>query len=74
MLKEDVPLPPNGRATKRSDRLRTLPTKGIKGFVTRHLPQDHPLRQVILAEKEELTAEEFTAKMDIWLLLLNQRV
>lgn len=50
---------------------RTVSTKGIKDFVSKHLPVQHPLRQVILLEKDKLTPEEVVAKMEIWLVLLN---
>lgn len=49
----------------------SISTRRIKSFALSHLPQEHPLRQVILAEKEKLTAEEFMAKMEIWLVLLH---
>lgn len=45
---------------------------GIKAFVSSHFPPGHPLREVILAEKENLEPEEFLAKMETWLILLNQ--
>jgi hypothetical protein len=49
----------------------SISTRRIKSFALSHLPEGHPLRQVILAEKEELTAEEFMAKMEIWVILLD---
>jgi hypothetical protein len=65
------------KQTKGNSTLRDSPqsvsTKGIKAFVSSHFPSDHPLRQVILAEKEKLTGEEFLAKMDVWLVLLNHK-
>lgn len=53
--------------------LGIIPTRAIKSFVLSRLPPDHPLRQVILAEKENLTREEFVAKMEVWLILLSQK-
>jgi hypothetical protein len=35
------------------------------------LPKESVLREVILSGKEELTAEEFMAKMEVWLVLFN---
>ena len=35
------------------------------------LPKDSRLRDLILAEDDELDAEEFLAKMDLWLKLLR---
>jgi hypothetical protein len=47
-------------------------TSGMRSFVLEKLPKESVLREVILSEKEELTPEEFIAKMEIWLVLLNQ--
>jgi hypothetical protein len=49
----------------------SISTRRIKSFALSHLPQDHPLRQVILAERETLRAEEFVAKMEVWLILID---
>jgi hypothetical protein len=46
-------------------------TKGLRRFVLEKLPKKSVLREVVLSEKEELTAEEFIAKMEVWLVLLN---
>lgn len=53
---------------------QAISTKRIKSFVSSHLPTDHPLRHVVMAEKEKLTGEEFLAKMDVWLVLIEQRI
>ncbi len=45
----------------------------LKDFVLAHLPDDHPLRSVILAERDVLTPPEFLAKMEVWTILLNRR-
>lgn len=45
---------------------------GIKALVSSHFPPGHSLREVILAEKENLEPEELLAKMETWLILLNQ--
>lgn len=54
--------------TRRSVRIRPL-----KEWVLARFPEDHPLREVILAEKDVLTAAEFLAKMEVWTVLLNRR-
>jgi hypothetical protein len=55
------------------DSPQSVSTKGIKAFVSSHLPSNHPLRQVVLAEKEKLMCEEFLAKMEVWLVLLDNK-
>ncbi len=52
---------------------RLVSTEGLKQMVLARFPEDHPLRQVILAERDVLTSEEFLAKMPVWLVLLNRR-
>ncbi len=52
---------------------RAISTKGIKAFVSSHLPSDHPLRLLISTEKAELTVEEFRIKLDDWLTLLDYK-
>jgi len=47
-------------------------TEGLKQLVLARFPEDHPLREVILAERDVLTAEELLAKMPVWLVLLNR--
>lgn len=49
-----------------------ISTDGIKALVSSHLPPGHHLREAILAEREKLEPEEFLAKMETWLILLNQ--
>lgn len=46
-------------------------TEGLRRFVLEKLPKESVLRKVILSGKEELTAEEFMAKMEVWLVLFN---
>jgi hypothetical protein len=36
------------------------------------LPKDSVLREIILGDKDELGAEEYIAKVDIWLRLLGR--
>jgi hypothetical protein len=56
------------------DSPQSVSTKGIKDFVSKHLPRQHPLREVILLEKDTLTPEEVLAKMEVWMVLLDHRV
>jgi hypothetical protein len=44
----------------------------LKEFSFEKLPKYHPLRDVLLMEKDELTAEEFLIKMDVWFKLLRK--
>ncbi|MFQ6060283.1 MAG: hypothetical protein ACE5KV_03160 [Thermoplasmata archaeon] len=49
-----------------------ISTNGIKTFVSSRFPPGHALRETVLAEREKLEPEEFLAKMETWLILLNQ--
>lgn len=62
-----------GNSTLR-DSPQSVSTNRVKALVSSHFPPDHPLRQVILVEKEKLTSEEFLAKMEVWLVLLENKV
>ncbi len=55
--------PPSGEA---------LSIRSLKEFVTARLPEDHPLRAVIVAERDALTPAEFLAKMEVWAVLLSR--
>jgi hypothetical protein len=52
---------------------RLVSTEGLKQLVLARFPEDHPLREVILAERDVLTSEEFLAKMSVWIVLLNRK-
>ncbi len=52
---------------------RLVSTAGLKQLVLARFPEDHPLREVILAERDVLTSEELLAKLSVWLVLLNRR-
>ncbi len=52
---------------------RLVSTEGLKQLVLARFPEDHPLREVILAERDVLTSEELLAKMPVWLVLLNRK-
>ena len=44
-------------------------TRLLKAFAVQ-LPKTHPLRNVLLLERDVLTASEFVAKMETWQALL----
>ena len=43
--------------------------KPMKDLVLSQFPPKHPLRDVILAEKDTMTRDELTAKMEVWVIL-----
>ncbi len=51
----------------------SLSMRGLKDLVLAQFPEGHPLREVILAEKDRLTPAEFLAKMPVWFVLLSCR-
>ena len=52
--------------------LRRVSIVGLKQFAVTRLPKGSALRELLLSERDELAAEEFLAKMDVWLKLLRQ--
>jgi hypothetical protein len=48
---------------------RSLSTGRLKA-VASELPKEHPLRQVLMVEADEMEQEEFLAKLRTWLRLL----
>ena len=48
--------------------------RALKDFALAQLPEDHLLRSVLLVERDFLTPLELIAKMEVWVVLLNQRV
>jgi len=44
--------------------------RSLKAFVVQ-LPKNHPLRNVLLLERDTLTASEFIAKLETWQALLK---
>ena len=48
---------------------RSLSTGRFKA-VASELPKEHPLRQVLMVEADEMEQEEFLAKLRTWLRLL----
>ncbi len=58
-----------GLTLKHEDRVVNIGR--FKGFATESLPVNSRLRDVLLSEKDQLTAKDFLAKMDVWMRLLN---
>lgn len=48
-----------------------LDMRRLKDFALKTLPEDSKLRILLLSEKDELSVEEFVAKVGIWLKLLT---
>ncbi len=50
---------------------RELDISGLKLWAEENLPRSSPIRSILLLERGSLTVEEFIAKMDIWLKLVD---
>ncbi len=50
---------------------RDVNISGLKWFATESLPGNSRLRDVLLSERDQLTAMDFLAKMEVWMRLLN---
>jgi len=46
----------------------------LRKIALEHLPSSSILREVIMAEGEKLTPEEFLGKLDVWLLLFKKEI
>jgi hypothetical protein len=46
--------------------------RSLKQFAFEMLPKESPLRDLLLTEKDEMPAEEFIIKLEIWLKLLKK--
>jgi hypothetical protein len=44
--------------------------KSLKKFVYEHLPTNSTIRDLILAEPDQMSTQEFLIKMEIWLRLI----
>ncbi len=53
---------------------RMIKTSSLRRFASQGLPSSSVLREVLMAENEKLTAEEFLAKLDIWLHLFKRDI
>jgi len=45
--------------------------RSLKGFASERLHTSSQLRNVLLSERDQLKVNDFLAKMDIWITLLN---
>jgi len=45
--------------------------RSLKGFASERLHSSSGLRNVLLSERDQLGVNDFLAKMDIWITLLN---
>ena len=43
----------------------------LKRFASDNLPSNSRLRSVLLSERDQLKVNDFLAKMDVWMTLLN---
>jgi hypothetical protein len=48
---------------------KTVNISRLKTFTLQKLPQDWPLREILLAEKDELDVCTFLARLPVWLQL-----
>jgi hypothetical protein len=51
--------------------LKLLDIIGLKLWAEENLPLTSQIRSILLVERDSLTVEEFIAKMDIWLKLID---
>ena len=61
----------NGNESGIVERSEQVDIQGIKHWATANLPTILHLRGILLLEKDHLTVDEFLAKMDVWMRLLN---
>ena len=61
----------NGNESGNVERSEQVDIHGIKLWAKANLPIISHLRGILLLEKEILTVDEFMAKMDIWLKLIE---
>jgi hypothetical protein len=52
---------------------RTVSLKPLKELVLSDLPQRDLLRDVVLSERDELTPQEFLAKLEVWFAIRRSR-
>ena len=61
----------NGNESGNVEHSGHVDVHGMKLWATANLPKNSLLRGVLLLEKDVLTVDEFLAKMDIWLKLIE---
>jgi len=59
--------------TSGGPQVRFVSIRPLKDLVLAHFPEGHPLREVILAERDALSPNEFVAKLETWAFLLNRK-
>lgn len=76
MLSSGEPYCGTIRKAKREQRLKhsRVNISNLKGFAMTNLQAAPALRDLILSENDEMTVEEFLAKMDVWLKLFRREV
>ena len=52
--------------------IRTVDIRSLKELAMRIMPKESVLRDIIPGDKDELSAEEYIAKVDVWLRLLRR--
>ena len=50
---------------------RSVKTEKLKKWAQASLPVDSNLRELLMLERDEIGAEEFIIKIDVWLKLLE---
>ena len=53
--------------------VRVVSIRSLKDLVLERFPEGHPLREVILAERDALSPNEFVAKLETWAFLLSRK-
>ena len=61
----------NGTVSKRTPCRKLIDMSRLKDFVECNFPPGEPIREVIICEKDIISAEEFLAKLPIWLKLMD---
>jgi hypothetical protein len=54
------------------NRIRVINIERLKIFASQNLPRDHPLRKLLIAERSQLTPQEYLAKLESWQHLLRE--
>lgn len=60
----------SGSSTRLSSSHKVVSIRSLKAFALK-MPKSHSLRHVLMLERDILTIEEFIAKMETWLTLLE---
>jgi len=68
------PATPVQKTEDKAKTVKRVNLSDLKQLALNDLPSNSSLRDLILAEKEELPVQEFLAKLDILLKLLNKEI